>query len=312
MNNIKDNSTLRKVAEYLNYVLLVFPILVDFVGFVSLFIPNIQNSIMSHVSMTAFWCILVGVNVVLIASIIAATELRHKEKITVGLKFVGGYKALLKEHTINLMRFEEKCDEFQTVDELYGTVFGYLKSMVDEVSRILSDITGEKIRVCIKSFPEKYDHRDVHQMELITFYRSNAGWSTSELERKERIKVVENTDFKHILVESYPYFAFNGLDNFEKVTKMKYQNSTKDWRKKYNATIVNPISKFVSVQKSQEKYEILGFLCADTLKTDAFSADYGMACQDFLASIAFLLCIFLDKCILHREKIEEKQFGAKV
>lgn len=88
---------------------------------------------------------------------------------------------------------------------------------------------------------------------------------------------------------------------------MEYQNSTKDWEKKYNATIVHPISKCISNQKSQEKYEILGFLCADTLKTNAFSADFGTACQVFLASIAFLLYIFLDKCILYREKIEKKQ-----
>lgn len=144
-------------------------------------------------------------------------------------------------------------------------------------------------------------------MELMTLCRSDKTLVESATELQERIPVHKNTDFKLIMVETYPYFAFNNLKNFEKETRTEYENTTDHWEKKYLATIVFPISKCISSHKEKESFEVLGFLCVDTLSTQAFSGDVGPMCIDFVESLSYLLYAFLDKCIQYREALEQTQ-----
>ena len=117
------------------------------------------------------------------------------------------------------------------------------------------------------------------------------------MERNDRIQVDGNTDFKMIMANAYPYFAFNGLSNFEKETHTKYENTTLDWSKKYQATIVYPISKKIDRKGGKDIYTILGFLCIDTLSVDAFAQDIGVLCLPFVESVTHLLYTFLDKTL---------------
>ena len=62
-----------------------------------------------------------------------------------------------------------------------------------------------------KAFPEKYDHHDVFKMQLITFCRSDKSLVEPATERTARVPVHKNTDFKLIMIETYPYFSFDNL-----------------------------------------------------------------------------------------------------
>lgn len=305
MDNISKKTPIDVCADISSIVLFVFPILTDLLGFVSLFVDKLQIWINTNLGTVSCIAIIAVVNVVLIANIIFIFERHSKKRIDKASDLAKGYDHLLEVYADYLLAFEEKCEKIKTTEELYDEVSKALKAIVDEVKDVLSDVTKEKIRVCIKNFPEKYAHNDVTRMELITFCRSDKTLRESALERRNRVYVSQNTDFKLIMLDTYPYFAFNGLTSFEKVTKTPYENSTPKWEKKYNATIVYPIGKCNGYANGKSKYEVLGFLCADTLSTKAFSAEVGPICISFIASISYLLYIFLDKCITYREKIEK-------
>ena len=248
--------------------------------------------------------IIIILNVVLLANVIFVLERRANQRSDKAKMLIAGYDELLDEFKDYLIAFEDDVSKISTVDELYAKVSECLKVIVDAVKEILRDVTGHKIRVCIKAFPEIYAHHDTTQMELMTFCRSDKTLKASVLERANRVSVQDNTDFKLIMSETYPYFAFNNLKNFKKETKMEYQNSTSNWNEKYSSTIVHPISKRISPKGGRGTYQVLGFVCVDTLSIDAFSADIGPICIDFISSLSHLLYIFLERCITYRERLE--------
>lgn len=307
MDNISKRSFLQKCAKFFSFILYAVPGTADAIGILSFVFPDIQNLLSSLIGANSIIVLAIINNVVLVGNIIFSIERQSRKKQDKSLTFINGYDNLLRNYADYLLAFEEKCDSITKIDDLYWESSHCLKTIIDNVRDIISDITGEKIRVCVKSFPEKYGHNDITKMELVTFCRSDKSLRDSIIERNDRISVNDNTDFKHIMSGTYTYFAFNGLESFEKETKTPYQNSTPGWEKRYKATIVYPISKKIGMSHGRAKYEILGFLCIDTLSTKAFSADNSETCIKFISSISSLMYIFLDKCITYREKIERKQ-----
>lgn len=309
MDNITKKPFLEKCSQIANVILFVLPILTDLLGLISFFTPNLQTFINNTFGVIPCITIIATLNIVLIANIFFVLEKYISKKTNKTTNFFEGYKNLLETYTSYLTDFETVCEKITSVEELYSETSDCLKTLVDKIKEILNDVTGEKIRVCIKAFPEKYEHHDVNQMELMTFCRSDTDLKRSKMEQKDRIKVHENTDFKLIMLNTYPYFAFNDLKNFKNETKTDYENSSSDWEKKYNATIVYPISKCVGVKDGKNLYHILGFICVDSLSTNAFSVDIGPMCIKFIASLSFMLYIFLDKCITYRETLENNKEG---
>lgn len=285
-------------------ILFIFPIITDLVGIISLFTTDLENWIKETIGPIPSVLIIIILNVVLFANVVFVLERRANQKSDKAKILISGYKDLLDDFKDYLIAFDDDASKITTVDELYSKVSECLKVIVDEVREILRDITGQKVRVCIKAFPEIYAHHDITKMELMTFCRSDKTLKASVLERANRVRVQENTDFKLIMSETYPYFAFNNLKNFKKETKTEYQNSTPNWNEKYNAAIVYPINKRVSPEGGRGTYQILGFVCVDTLSIDAFSADIGPLCIEFISSLSHLLYIFLERCITYREGLE--------
>lgn len=304
IDNISKDTFVQKISKFSNGVLIVCPIIADAVGIISFFTTSLENWLKENIGPFQSILIIAILNIVLLANVIFILERRANQKSDKAKILISGYKELLDEFKDYLIAFDEDASKITTVDELYAKVSECLKVIVDEVKEVLRDVTGRKIRVCIKAFPEIYAHNDITQMELMTFCRSDKTLKASVLERANRVRVQENTDFKLIMSETYPYFAFNNLKNFKKETKTEYQNSTHNWNEKYNATIVYPISKRVSPEGGRGTYQVLGFVCVDTLSVDAFSAEVGPLCIDFISSLSHLLYIFLERCITYREDIE--------
>lgn len=304
MDNITRKSSISILSKVFNYIFIVMPILADFLGVTSLFIPKLQEWISGNIG--TFPCVLIVVifNVILVGNVVFILDRHSQKNVDRTKKLVEGYNKFLEKYSKSLLEFEKKCDELNTENALNDELSERMKDFVDEIRNVLGSLTNAKLRVCVKSFPEKYTHHDVTKMELITLCRSDKSTRESSEERKERILVNENTDFKLIMINAYPYFAFNDLLSFEKQTLMEYENSTVKWEKKYNATIVYPISNYLGEVKGKAQYEVLGFLCADTLSTKTFSAEVGPLCIKFMSSLSYLMYIFLDKCIECRERIE--------
>ena len=268
-----------------------------------------QNWLDMHLGLVSCITIITIVNIVFLANIFFVLDKMATQKADKAKEFIEGYDNLLEEYADYLSCFDCKCDKITLVDELYKIVAESLKTIVDRIKTIISNVTNTKIRVCIKFFPEKYESLDLETMELMTFCRNDKSLRKSILERKDRVKVKDNTDFKLIMMQTtaYPYFAFDGLEDYEHETRFPYENSTYKWEKKYSATIVYPISKRIGTDRGREIYQILGFLCVDTLSHKAFTAPIGHLCILFMSSLSHLLYVFLDKCISCIEKIEKIQ-----
>ena len=228
---------IRYAADFASWILVLIPVLSDIIGLFSFFVPSISAWMDKQVDSSAHGLIYAILNSVLLFSIILLVERRSKNRIERTSRCIEGYNKLLKKYSEYLIEFDDRCEKIQTVDSLYKETTECLKTIVDESKEILCDLTAEKIRVCVKSFPTRYSHKDISQMELVTFCRSDKSIHESERERGYRIKVSENTDFKSIIGESYPYFAYNGLTSYSKNQNSNYENSSKRWEKKYNATI---------------------------------------------------------------------------
>ena len=307
MDNIKKKTSLQVITDVSKYISVTVPAIVDIFGVVALFASGLQRWIDTHIGSVASIIIIAVLNLLLVANIFVIVEKTTGMRANKAVHFISGYKKFLEHYTGYLLYFEDQCKKITSVEELYSTTSSCLKALVDDVSDVLSRTTGKKVRACIKAFPEKYEHHDTFRMELMTFCRSDKTLIESAEERASRVPVHENTDFKLIMVGTYPYFAFNNLKNFKKETKIEYENSTEKWDKKYLATIVFPISKHISTYKSKDSFEVLGFLCVDTINTQAFSGDVGPMCIDFIASLSHLLYTFLDKAIQCRDALESKQ-----
>ena len=169
--------------------LFVFPLLADLLGVASLFISNLQDWINDKIGTVSGVVIIAILNFVFLFNIVFIMEKKATKKSNKSKKFLEGYGRLLKNYTDYLTGFENKCAEISPVEDLYEETSKCLKTLIDEIGSILSDATGSKIRVCIKAFPEKYTHRDVTQMKLMTFCRSDKTLMESARERKDRIEV---------------------------------------------------------------------------------------------------------------------------
>lgn len=308
MDNVNKKSVLQKCTYFVKHTMLIFPILVDILGIVSLFTNSLQQWIDKNIGVGSCITIITILNIVLLGAIFIVLNDKAMQKSDKANQYIEGYDKILKRYSECFSDFENNIQVQSDVENLYETATKSLKEIVDKIRNIISEITDSNIRVCIKAFPKKYSNLNLDEMEIFTFCRSDNSLKESVMEHSDKVKVCENTDFKLIMMKStsYPYFAFNGLLNFEKETGMKYENSTDEWDRKYIATIVYPISRHTETIRGREYFNTLGFLCIDTLDENAFAASDGRMCIKFLSSISHLLYIFLDKCIIYKEDIENK------
>lgn len=171
------------------------------------------------------------------------------------------------------------------VDELRGIYEPRLTNILDCYCNIMNGYTRCKMSACIKIF--KYDKSGIDEQNacLMTFSRSTStNTERREYERNSKILVSENTDFESIANPNNNEVVFfqENLTEYAKTLEgvgQEYKNTNKQWRKYYNATIVAPIRIKRDLvyhdkhDKNKETYELLGFLCIDSLDEGVFS-DY--------------------------------------
>ena len=119
----------------------------------------------------------------------------------------------------------------------------------------------EEVRVTIKSIIHNEDPDQLNwriSTVMTDPQTSNNHGPALEREEDEDHKIGKNSDFKGIMLGDENHFVCN---NLEMLGDNTYENSSKDWRRRYNATMVIPIK---SRPNGKENSVYYGFLTADS------------------------------------------------
>ncbi|EOS79240.1 hypothetical protein C817_02940 [Dorea sp. 5-2] len=191
-------------------------------------------------------------------------------------------------------------DKQDSISTLTREVREYMRHSLDGLCAILNSFTRKKICACIKLIETEdgkliledkesvEDNKkqkkgiDIEKATVRTFVRS----TNSDLKRgggdKSKVgpKLRENTAFMEIIDSdgdnTESYFYKGNLLKYEKElskTGRIYKNSTVNWKQYYKSTIIVPIRiahEHLYHTKENEYYDIIGFLCIDSLSTQAF------------------------------------------
>lgn len=192
---------------------------------------------------------------------------------------------------------------------LTDTVEHFLENALDYLTETLSTITEEKVCGCIKVIVgQGFEKISYEEAKVKTFVRSH----NSQEERKSfdvrfssGVKISDNTDFMSIVSENRrgndsSFYQGNLKEYAESLKKIgqKYQNSTENWEDYYCGTIVVPVriaNKRLFYTVEEESYNILGFLCVDSLSDRAFTEEARESNIYIVKSYAALIYNILSK-----------------
>lgn len=229
--------------------------------------------------------------------------------------FRNSYFDILKEYKIG--NYKNISDG---VGKLTDDTKEFLQIGLDYLCQILQKSTGEKVCACIKLIENMgvATGIDKEKATVITFCRSKNTDKTRKANdgvHKKSIKIKENTDFYDILDEesenTNSYFYQGNLPQYDKDLRKagkKYRNTTEDYEKYYKGTIVVPIrvnKSHLYYVSENSGYDIVGFLCVDSLSTNAFrNAEFDKDNNtNIVKSFAAEIYIILNKYNLYLQRI---------
>lgn len=199
-----------------------------------------------------------------------------------------------------------------------------LPKILDNLCTVMGAYTSKEISACIKliTYSDPNDTVDLENATLVTFCRSsNSDHNRNAYETTSRpILLRENTDFYEVLSKDYEkiYFYQGDLVDYEnrlKVNGERYKNSNPNWKDFYRGTIVVPIrieyDKLYHL-KQDEAYHVIGFLCIDSMSTDAFTKQREKYNVDLAFAYADVIYILLGQYRHYLRKFQEaKEKDAK-
>jgi len=171
---------------------------------------------------------------------------------------------LIRDETYRLREVPESAtsNALHAVGQILGLISGFL-----------GELTGEKICVCIKIM-EQFEGitaetpTDLEGKSMLTFCRDPG----TQKKRWEHLyhslshSLSHNSDFRDIILGQKSYFTAVNLEK-----ESGYTNTTSDWNVWYKTAIVVPIQRVVAHKPGgHPRYELLGFLCADSISVEAF------------------------------------------
>jgi hypothetical protein len=189
---------------------------------------------------------------------------------------------------------------------LWESLKANTQKIVDALADILSTSSGYTVCVCLKYFVTdtdgvnpKYDKKpEDYQLKVLCRSQNTDRRRITE----ELSQVGLNTDFLQIMKDDKSYFWSRDLTKTDqKLRELEqgcYSNSTPIWSQFYNSTIVVPIRIKRSIypyDPSNERYLLLGFLCADSLSTSAFPNQHASYYVDIIKGVADALFPYLDR-----------------
>lgn len=206
-----------------------------------------------------------------------------------------------------------------TVELLTEKVENFLKESLDSICQIYKELTYQDVCACIK-YIDSVGEIDRETATIKTFVRSSntdSKRSENDNNNTKPIYVKDNTDFYSILSPNSSnkksYFYQRNLVQYAKDAKEKgdsYNNSTMNWERFYKATIVFPISianKRLFFNTQSHCYDVVGFLCIDSLSTDAFLERDEKYNRDVAQAFAAEIYVILSQYRYYLEKLTTKR-----
>ena len=184
------------------------------------------------------------------------------------------YFETMKLHKENKLTVELLKDKYQNE----------LIKILNCLCKIMKNYTCREVSACIKiiNFNSGNPIIDLDNATVSTLCRSENSIGRGEYEGNTRpIYIKENTDFREIVDQTIntgkSYFYVRDLEEYDKLLfkhyQRRYENTNVNYLNSYKSTIVVPIrietEKLYDI-KNKNKYNVIGFLCVDSLSTDAF------------------------------------------
>ena len=227
--------------------------------------------------------------------------------------FRNEYFYILRKHKKKI----KKGKKNRRINELTNETRTFLINALDYLCEILHSDTGQKVCACIKLIENTGNvvtNIDKNKATVITFCRSkntDLGRLSNDEKENSSIKIKDNTDFDCIL-NGQSYFYVSDLQRYDKKLRQSnnlYRNTTENYEKYYKGTIVAPIrikKEHLHYTKEEKGYDIVGFLCVDSLSTSAFreSEHYEYAYSHIVKSFAAEMYIILNKYTFYLSKID--------
>ena len=188
-----------------------------------------------------------------------------------------------------------------------------LQEIIDCLAEILTASSGRIVRTCVKNFDFTHQESqpiDLRDATVYTLVRSSNTQQERVIDDKPT-KVKENTASLAIVQRNLSHFACSNLQTYRRNFKQddmiipQYTNARNDWKKYYIATIVVPIRLGIESNDVVE-YNLLGFLCADSLSKAAFQKKELRYYTNLMQAFADILYIYLDDYFYYRATMSDK------
>lgn len=204
------------------------------------------------------------------------------------------------------------------LSELYRSE---LSKILDLLCNVMNAHTERNISSCIKliTYPNDEEVIFENNAQLVTFCRSNNSDTNREnYEQHKEIWLTQNTDFLEIISNNNNknYFYQGDLEKYAKQLHdmgRDYENSNTRWSDYYKGTVIVPIRiefKKLYHQKKDDAYHIIGFLCIDSLSTDAFTEKQEKYNVDIVKSFADIVYILLGQYRHYLKKLDKSKNAA--
>lgn len=207
---------------------------------------------------------------------------------------------------LNLYKSRDNKNDYAGRTALTNETKNFLVNALDYLCKILEICTGQEICACIKLIENhgKSTNINLEEAKVSTFCRSKNSDSRRVTDKNSKL-IKDNTDFFEILSNengnSDSFFYQTDLKQYEKalekVNKV-YRNTTKNYEKYYRGTIVAPIrvrKDHLHFLEEETGYDVIGFLCVDSLSTEAFrdiesdKINYSRILKSFAAEMYIIL-----------------------
>lgn len=203
-----------------------------------------------------------------------------------------------------------------TVETLSSIYKGRLVQMLDDLCSVMVSMTGRDVSACIKLVSPHDLKGNLDDCTLVTFCRSrNSATARLQYDGSFPAKIKDNTDFYVVLHNENKDNCFYA-DDLRKIDKKlreagnKYKNTNPNWEEYYIGTIVVPIrlklNLLIGAQKRRdEDYDLLGFLCVDSLSADAFTKKQRECNVNIMHSFSDAIYVLLGQYMHYMRKLEE-------
>lgn len=225
-------------------------------------------------------------------------------------EFRNAYFEILKGYKAN-----KHTDADGRIEILTTSTKMFLGSALDYLCDLMEKNTGRKVCASVKLIENLDENIDKDTATVVTFCRSKNSDSdrmANDNNEKSGVQIKDNTDFYEMLNENRNDFYQSDLLQYSKDLKKvnkSYLNTTHDWEKYYQGTIVVPIRvarKQLHYLESDDGYDVIGFLCVDSMATDAFRNNVDKSNNiRIVKSFAAELYIILNKYKFYLSKIDE-------